>query len=188
MPDLLLELFSEEIPARMQARAAEDLQRLIGEELTAAGLTFARSEAESGPRRLMLHIEGLSLRSADIREERKGPRVGAPEKAIEGFLRSAGLNSLADCETRDDGKGAFHVAIIDKPGRGAAEIVAELVPEVIRKFPWPKSMRWGASRLRWVRPLHAILCVLDGEVVGLPIAGLGEPNANNHTTPVAHFH
>ena len=172
MPDLLLELFSEEIPARMQARAAEDLQRLIGEGLTAAGLTFARSEAESGPRRLMLHIEGLSPRSADIREERKGPRVGATEKAIEGFLRSAGLSSLDDCETRDDGKGAFHVAIIEKPGRVAGEVVAELVPEIIRKFPWPKSMRWGSSRLRWVRPLHAILCVLDGKVVPFEVEGI----------------
>jgi glycyl-tRNA synthetase beta chain len=172
MPDLLLELFSEEIPARMQARAAEDLQRLIGEGLAAAGLTFARSEAESGPRRLMLHIEGLSPRSADIREERKGPRVGAPEKAIEGFLRSAGLSNLDDCETRDDGKGAFYVAIIEKPGRAAGEAVAELVPEVIRKFPWPKSMRWGSSRLRWVRPLHAILCVLDGKVVPFEVEGI----------------
>ena len=172
MPDLLLELFSEEIPARMQVRAAEDLNRLVGEGLAAAGLTFAHAEAESGPRRLMLYIEGLSARSADIREERKGPRVGAPEKAIEGFLRSAGLNSLDDCETRDDGKGAFHVAIIEKPGRAAGEVVAELVPEVIRKFPWPKSMRWGSSRLRWVRPLHAILCVLDGEVVPFEIEGI----------------
>lgn len=172
MPDLLLELFSEEIPARMQARAAEDLQRLVGEGLAAAGLSFARAEAESGPRRLMLHIEGLSGRSADIREERKGPRVGAPEKAIEGFLRSAGLASLDDCETRDDGKGAFHVAIIEKPGRAASEIVAELVPEVIRKFPWPKSMRWGSSRLRWVRPLHAILCVLDGAVVPFEVEAI----------------
>ena len=172
MPDLLLELFSEEIPARMQVRAAEDLQRLIGEGLAAAGLAIVRGEAESGPRRLTLHIEGLAARSADIREERKGPRVGAPEKAIEGFLRSAGVSSLDDCETRDDGKGAFYVAIIEKPGRPAGDVVAELVPEVIRKFPWPKSMRWGSSRLRWVRPLHAILCVLDGEVVPFEIEGI----------------
>ena len=172
MPDLLLELFSEEIPARMQVRAAEDLQRLIGEGLAAAGLAIVRGEAESGPRRLTLHIEGLAARSADIREERKGPRVGAPEKAIEGFLRSAGVSSLDDCETRDDGKGAFYVAIIEKPGRPAGDVVAALVPEVIRKFPWPKSMRWGSSRLRWVRPLHAILCVLDGEVVPFEIEGI----------------
>ncbi len=176
MPDLLLELFSEEIPARMQARAAEDLQRLIGEGLNAAGLSFARGEAESGPRRLMLHIEGLTARSADLREERKGPRVGSPEKAVEGFLRSAGLASLDQCETRDDGKGAFYVAMIDKPGRSASDIVAEIVPEVIRKFPWPKSMRWGASRLRWVRPLHAILCVLDGAVVPFEVDGIASGN------------
>ncbi|WP_088347938.1 MULTISPECIES: glycine--tRNA ligase subunit beta [Rhodomicrobium] len=172
MPDLLLELFSEEIPARMQARAADDLKRLVGEGLRAAGLSLAVSEAESGPRRLTLHIEGLSARSADIREERKGPRVGAPEKAVEGFLRGAGLASLGACETRDDGKGAFYVAIIEKPGRPAGEIVAEVVADVIRKFPWPKSMRWGASRLRWVRPLHSILCLLDGEVVPFEVEGI----------------
>jgi glycyl-tRNA synthetase beta chain len=172
MPDLLLELFSEEIPARMQARAAEDLQRLIGEGLSAAGLAFAETEAESGPRRLVLHVTRLAARSADIREERKGPRVGAPDKAVEGFLRSAGLASIDDCETRDDGKGPYYVAVIEKPGRPAADIVAGLVPEVIRKFPWPKSMRWGASRLRWVRPLHSILCVLDGEVVPFAVDGI----------------
>jgi glycyl-tRNA synthetase beta chain len=172
MPDLLLELFSEEIPARMQARAAEDLQRLIGEGLGAAGLTVAGSEAESGPRRLVLHVTGLSARSADISEERKGPRVGAPDKAVEGFLRSAGLANLDECQTRDDGKGAYYVAVIEKPGRPAADIVAELVPDVIRKFPWPKSMRWGASRLRWVRPLHSVLCLLDGKVVPFAIEGI----------------
>ncbi len=172
MPDLLLELFSEEIPARMQARAAEDLQRLVGDGLKAAGLTFARSEADSGPRRLVLHVEELSARSADIREERKGPRVGAPEKAIEGFLRGAGIRNLDGCETRDDGKGPFYVAIIEKPGRPASAIIAEIVPEVIRKFPWPKSMRWGSSRLRWVRPLHSILCMLGGEVVPFEVDGI----------------
>ena len=172
MPDLLLELFSEEIPARMQARAASELEKLVGEALKAGGLSFAESQSDSGPRRLVLHIEGLDPRSADIREERKGPRVGAPEKATEGFLRSAGLTSLDDCETRDDGKGAYYVAIIEKPGRTASEIVAEAVPDVIRKFPWPKSMRWGASRLRWVRPLHSILCLLDGEVVPFEVDGI----------------
>jgi glycyl-tRNA synthetase beta chain len=172
MSDLLLELFSEEIPARMQVRAAEDLQRLVGDALQAAGLSFSTSAAESGPRRLSLQIEGLSARSADIREEKKGPRVGAPEKAIEGFLRGAGLQSLDDCETRDDGKGAYYIAILEKPGRAAAEIIAEVVPDVIRKFPWPKSMRWGSSRLRWVRPLHSILCILDGKTVPFEIEGL----------------
>jgi glycyl-tRNA synthetase beta chain len=172
MADLLLELFSEEIPARMQARGAEDLQRLIGDGLGAACLSFAGGEAESGPRRLVLHVTGLAARSADIREERKGPRVGAPDKAIEGFLRGAGLASLDDCETRDDGKGAYYIAVIEKPGRPAADIVAELVPDVIRKFPWPKSMRWGSSRLRWVRPLHSILCLLDGKPVPFAVDGI----------------
>ena len=172
MADLLLELFSEEIPARMQARAAEDLQRLVTDGLKEGGLTFAGVHAESGPRRLVLHIEGLPARSADVREERKGPRVGAPEKAVEGFLRAAGLQSLDGCETRDDGKGAFYVAVIEKPGQPAADIVARVVPDVVRKFPWPKSMRWGASRLRWVRPLHSVLCLLDGKVVPFEIEGV----------------
>jgi glycyl-tRNA synthetase beta chain len=172
MPNLLLELFSEEIPARMQARAAQDLQKLVGDGLRGAGLSFGTSEADSGPRRLVLHIEGLTARSADAREERKGPRVGAPEKATEGFLRSACLTGLDDCETRDDGKGAYYVAVIEMSGRAAAEIVAEIVPDVIRKFPWPKSMRWGEKRLRWVRPLHSILCLLDGEVVPFEVEGI----------------
>jgi glycyl-tRNA synthetase beta chain len=172
MPDLLLELFSEEIPARMQARAADDLARLVGEGLKGGGLSFEVGEVESGPRRLCLHIRKVSARSQDIREERKGPRVGAPEKALEGFMRAAGVDSLDECETRDDGKGEYYVAVIEKPGRAAGEIVAEIVPDVIRKFPWPKSMRWDASRLRWVRPLHSILCVLDGEVVPFEIEGI----------------
>ena len=172
MPNLLLELFSEEIPARMQARAAEDLQRLVGDGLKAAGLTFARSEADSGPRRLVLQVAELSARSADISEERKGPRVGAPDKAIEGFLRGAGIRNLDGCEMRDDGKGPFYVAIIEKPGRPASAIIAEILPEMIRKFPWPKSMRWGSSRLRWVRPLHSILCMLDGAVVPFEVDGI----------------
>jgi len=172
MADLLLELFSEEIPARMQARAAEDLQRLVSDGLSEGGLTFSAAHAESGPRRLVLHIEGLPARSADVREERKGPRVGAPEKAVEGFLRAAGLKSLDDCETRDDGKGAFYVAVMDKPGQPAADIIARIVPDAVRKFPWPKSMRWGAGRLRWVRPLHSVLCLLDGKVVPFEIDGV----------------
>jgi glycyl-tRNA synthetase beta chain len=172
MADLLLELFSEEIPARMQARAAEDLKRLVAEGLREGGLSFTAAEADSGPRRLVLHIEGLPGRSADIREERKGPRVGAPEKAIEGFLRAAGLASLDECETRNDGKGDFYVIVLNKPGQPAGDIIARVVPDVIRKFPWPKSMRWAASRLRWVRPLHSILCLLDGKVVPFAIDGI----------------
>jgi glycyl-tRNA synthetase beta chain len=179
MADLLLELFSEEIPARMQARAADDLKRLVTEGITAGGLGFSVATAESGPRRLVLHIEGLPARSADVRDERKGPRVGAPEKAVEGFLRAAGLSSLDECETRDDGKGDFYVAVINRPGQPAADIIASVVPEVIRKFPWPKSMRWGLGRLRWVRPLHSILCVLDAAVVPFAVEGI-ESGAITH--------
>jgi glycyl-tRNA synthetase beta chain len=172
MADLLLELFSEEIPARMQARAAEDLKTLVTEALRESGLAFREAHAESGPRRLVLLVEGLPARSADVREERKGPRVGAPEKAIEGFLRAAGVASLDACETRDDGKGAFYVAVTEKPGQPAADIVARVAPDAIRKFPWPKSMRWGAARLRWVRPLHSILCLLDGKVAPFAVEGV----------------
>lgn len=172
MPDLLLELFSEEIPARMQARAADDLAKLVTDGFTANGLNFGRVEAESGPRRLTLHIEGLDAQSAGIREEKKGPRVGAPEKAIEGFLRSAGLKSLDECSQQSDAKGAFYVVVIEKPGAPAADIIASVVPDVIRKFPWPKSMRWGTGRMRWVRPLHSILCLLDGKVVPFEVEGI----------------
>ncbi|MDX2265055.1 MAG: glycine--tRNA ligase subunit beta [Hyphomicrobiales bacterium] len=172
MPNLLLELFSEEIPARMQARAADDLLRLVGDGLREAGLPYERGAAHSGPRRLTLHIEGLPARSAGVREERKGPRVGAPEAAIQGFLKSAGLANISEADTRADGKGEFYVAVIEKPGASAADIVARVVPEVVRRFPWPKSMRWGAGKLRWVRPLHSILCVLDGEPVEFEVDGV----------------
>jgi glycyl-tRNA synthetase beta chain len=172
MAELLLELFSEEIPARMQERAADDLARLMAQSLEAAGLTYTRAEAHAGPRRVALVIEGLPAKSADVREEKKGPRVGAPEKAVEGFLRSAGLASLDTCEKRNDGKGEFYVAIVEKPGRATADIVAEAVPDIVRKFPWPKSMRWGAGRMRWVRPLHTILCLFDGKPVQFEVDGI----------------
>jgi glycyl-tRNA synthetase beta chain len=172
MPDLLLELFCEEIPARMQARAADDLLRLVGDGLREAGLAFARAEAHSGPRRLALAIEGLPAKSADISEERKGPRVGAPEQAIKGFLKAAGLQSLDEARKQSDAKGEFYVAVIEKPGAPTAEIVARVVADVIRKFPWPKSMRWGSGKLRWVRPLHSILCVLDGKPVPFEVDGV----------------
>ena len=175
MPDLLLELFSEEIPARMQPRAADDLARLIGEGLTGAGCTFDRVEAHATPRRLVLSIEGLPAAQPDVREERKGPRTDAPEKAIEGFLRSAGV-SLEECEERVDKKGAYYVALIETKGRPTDAIIAELVPDVIRKFPWPKSMRWGTGSLRWVRPLHSILCVFGGEVVEFEVDGIASSN------------
>ncbi|MEM1197912.1 MAG: glycine--tRNA ligase subunit beta, partial [Pseudomonadota bacterium] len=175
MPDLLLELFSEEIPARMQPRAADDLARLMSEGLSGAGCTFDRVEAHATPRRLVLSIEGLPAAQPDVREERKGPRTDAPEKAIEGFLRSAGV-SLEDCEERVDKKGAYYVALIETKGRPTEAIIAELVPDVIRKFPWPKSMRWGTGSLKWVRPLHSILCVFGGEVVEFDVDGIASSN------------
>ncbi|MGR3570431.1 glycine--tRNA ligase subunit beta [Brevirhabdus sp.] len=162
MPDLLLELFSEEIPARMQARAADDLKRLVTNGLVEAGLTYAAAAAFSTPRRLTLTIEGMLAESPTQREERKGPRVDAPEKALEGFLRATGL-TRDRLEARDDKKGQVWFATIEKPGRPAPEIVAEVVTATVRSFPWPKSMRWGAGSLRWVRPLHSILCITYDE-------------------------
>ena len=162
MPDLLIELFSEEIPARMQTRAAEDLKKRVTDGLVAAGLTYAHASAFSTPRRLTLALEGMLAESPTVREERKGPKVGAPEKAIEGFLRGAGL-SMDQLEERDTPKGAVYFATIEKAGRPAAEIVAEVLEDTIRNFPWPKSMRWGAGSLKWVRPLHSILCLISDE-------------------------
>ena len=178
MSELLIELFSEEIPARMQVRAGEDLKRLVGDGLSAAGLTFATARAYSTPRRLALVIDGMPHVSPAISEERKGPRVGAPEQAVAGFLKSAGLASIADAEVvKDEKKGDYYLARIEKPGRKAADIVAELVPAVLARFPWPKSMRWGSGSFQWVRPLHSIICVLDGKVVPFEIAGIASGNA-----------
>ncbi|MDV4145989.1 glycine--tRNA ligase subunit beta [Shimia sp. FJ5] len=175
MPDLLIELFSEEIPARMQAKAADDLRKRVTDGLVEAGLTYAGAKAFSTPRRLTLALEGLLAESPTVREERKGPKVGAPEKAVEGFLRGAGV-SRDDLEERETPKGAVYFATITKPGRPAAEIVAEILEDTVRNFPWPKSMRWGAGSLRWVRPLHSILCILSDEaganIVPLDIDGI----------------
>jgi len=171
MADLLLELFSEEIPARMQKRASEDLQKLITDALAKEEVFGDGARAFATPRRLTLAISGLPARQQDRKEERKGPRVGAPEKAMEGFLKSTGL-TVEQCETREDKKGEYYVAVIEKTGRGTDELIAEIVPDVIRNFPWPKSMRWGTGTLRWVRPLHSIVCTLDGEVVPFEIDGI----------------
>jgi glycyl-tRNA synthetase beta chain len=162
MPDLLIELFSEEIPARMQSRAAADLKKLVTDGLVEAGLTYAGAAAFSTPRRLTLAIEGLLAESPTTREERKGPKVGAPDKAIEGFLRGAGLSS-DDLQERDTPKGKVYFATLTKPGRAAPAIVAEVLANTIRNFPWPKSMRWGTGSLKWVRPLQSILCILTDE-------------------------
>ncbi|MEH6807855.1 MAG: glycine--tRNA ligase subunit beta [Hyphomonas oceanitis] len=177
MADLLLEIFCEEIPARMQAKAEADLGKALGDAMKGAGLGFDALETASGPRRLSVHVTGLPVKSADVAEERKGPKVGSPEQAIAGFLKGAGLTSIEQAEVRSDPKkGDFYVAMLDKPGRLTADVVAEAVPAIIRGFHWPKSMRWGTGELRWVRPLQRIVCVLDGAIVPFEIDGLASGN------------
>lgn len=178
MPDLLLELFSEEIPARMQAQAADTLRKLVTDALVERGLLYEGAKAFVTPRRLALAVHGLPGRQADSREERKGPRVGAPEGAIQGFLKSAGLASIDQAKIESDPKkGEFYVAVIERPGKATTEVIAEIVPEIVRTFPWPKSMRWGTGTMRWVRPLHSIVCtfgteVEDPEVVRFEVEGI----------------
>jgi glycyl-tRNA synthetase beta chain len=162
MPDLLFELFSEEIPARMQAKAADDLRRMVTDKLVAEGLVYEGAKAFATPRRLALTVHGLPARQSDLKEERRGPRVGGPDAAIAGFLKATGLASIEEAKIqRDPKKGDFYIALIEKPGRATIEVLAEILPVIVRTFPWPKSMRWGESSikpnsLRWVRPLHAI--------------------------------
>ncbi len=172
MSELLLEIFSEEIPARMQDKAAGDLLRLVQEGLIEAGYAPTGSKAFATPRRLSLVITGLTAAQKDRVEERKGPKVGAPDKAIAGFLKSAGLSSVDEAVIEEGPKGAFYVVRREIKGRPTSEIIAEIVTGTIQKFPWPKAMRWGAGALRWVRPLHSILCCFDGEVVDFEIAGV----------------
>jgi glycyl-tRNA synthetase beta chain len=181
MPELLLELFSEEIPARMQRKASEDLKKLVGDGLVAAGLPFEGASAYATPRRLALHLVGVPAKGADVVEEKKGPRVGAPDQAIQGFLRGAGLASLTEASVVADKKGDFYVARLKKPGRRAVDVLAELIPQVIRGFPWPKSQRWGSGTLRWVRPLHSILCTFgteleEPEIVAFEVDGIRSGN------------
>jgi glycyl-tRNA synthetase beta chain len=187
MPDLLLELFSEEIPARMQRRASDDLKKLVTDALVEAGLVYEGARAFATPRRLALTVHGLPARSPDRREEVKGPPVNAPEQAIAGFLRKTGLASVAEAKVQaDKKKGDFYVAVLEKPGRGADELIAEIVPKVVRGFPWPKSMRWGEASakpgsLSWVRPLHSVLCTFGPEteepgVVAFAVDGIRSGN------------
>jgi glycyl-tRNA synthetase beta chain len=187
MPDLLLELFSEEIPARMQGRAAEDLRRLVTGALRERGLSHEGAASFATPRRLALHIAGLPARQPDTREEKRGPRVGAPDAAVQGFLKSAGLKSLAEAKIqRDSKKGEFYIAVIEQKGRATIEVLAEVLPAAIKDFPWPKSMRWGEASartgsLRWVRPLHAILATFgpeteETEVVRFAVDGVAAGN------------
>lgn len=190
MPDLLIELYCEEIPARMQRRAAADLKGLVTNGLVEAGLTYEHARALVTPRRLALHVGGLPARSADVAEERKGPRVGAPAQALDGFLKAAGLASIDEAEVvSDPKKGDFYVARTRKPGRPATEIVADTVAAAVKGFPWPKSMRWGTASaqpgaLRWVRPLHSILCTFgpeteEPEVVTVDVPGVASGNVTH---------
>jgi glycyl-tRNA synthetase beta chain len=183
MPDLLLELFSEEIPARMQARAAEDLKKIVTDKLVDAGLVYEGAKAFATPRRLALTVQGIPAKQPDLKEERKGPRVGAPDGALAGFLKAAGLSSISEASIqKDPKKGDFYIALIEKPGRPAIEVIGELLQITLRTFPWPKSMRWGAqsakgSSLEWVRPLHAIVATFgpeteDPDVVPVAIDGI----------------
>lgn len=182
MPDLLIELFSEEIPARMQRRASEDLKKLITDGLVEAGLTYDGARAFATPRRLTLSVTGIPNRSPDTHEEKKGPRVGSPQQAIDGFLRGAGLTSLDQATVVSDGKkGEFYIARIHKHGRATLDILADLVPQVIRSFPWPKSQKWGTKSLRWVRPLHSIICTFgpeteEPEIVPFEVDGIHSGN------------
>jgi len=174
----LFELFSEEIPARMQMRAAEDLKKLVTDRLVDAGLVYDGATAYVTPRRLALAVVGIPARQPDLKEEKRGPRVGAPDNAVQGFLKSAGLASLAEATIqKDPKKGDFYLALIEKPGRPALELLAEILPVVIRTFPWPKSMRWGDGRLTWVRPLHSIIATFgpeteEPEVVPFQVEGI----------------
>jgi glycyl-tRNA synthetase beta chain len=167
MPQLLLEIFSEEIPARMQQGAARDLERMVSDRLKAAGLTWEALTTYAGPRRLTLVIDGLPTATPDREEEVKGPRASAPEQALEGFLRKTGLTR--DQLTERDG---VLFAVLSSKGRATTDLVAETVDQVVRTFPWPKSMRWGSGTLRWVRPIKRILCLFDGKVVPFEIDGI----------------
>jgi len=161
MPELLLELFSEEIPARMQVKAADDLRRMVTDKLVAEGLVYEGAKAFATPRRLALTVHGIPARQSDLKEERRGPRVGGPDAAIQGFLKATGLSSISEAKIQPDKKGDFYIALIEKKGRDTIDVLAEMLPVIVRTFPWPKSMRWGArsvksGSLSWVRPLHAI--------------------------------
>jgi len=177
MPDLLLEFLSEEIPARMQARAAEDLRKMVTDRLVEAGLVYEGAKAFVTPRRLTLSVHGIPARQPDIKEEKKGPRVGAPAGAIAGFVKAAGLKSIDEAKVQPDKKGDFYVAVIEKQGRVAIDVLAEMIPDVVRSFPWPKSMRWGSGQLAWVRPLHSIVATFgpeteEPEVVPFDVDGI----------------
>ncbi len=183
MPDLLLELFSEEIPARMQAKAADDLRRMVTDKLVAEGLVYEGAKAFATPRRLTLTVHGIPARQSDLKEERRGPRVGGADAAIQGFLKATGLARIEDAKIQTDPKkGDFYIALIEKPGRATLDVLADMLPVIIRTFPWPKSMRWGErsakpGALSWVRPLHTIIATFgleteEPEVVKFAVDGI----------------
>src|ERR1700674_3099162 len=183
MPDLLLELFSEEIPARRQAKWVDDLRRMVTDKLVAEGLVYEGAKAFATPRRLTLTVHGVPMRQSDLKEERKGPRVGGPDAAVQGFLKATGLKSLDEAKIqRDPKKGDFYIALIEKPGRATLDVLADILPVIIRTFPWPKQMRWGersarSGALSWVRPLHAIVATFgleteEPEVVKFAVDGI----------------
>jgi glycyl-tRNA synthetase beta chain len=174
MAELLLELLSEEIPARMQTRAADDLKRLVSDGLKAAGLAFTTARAFATPRRLALVIDGLPTARADVSEERRGPRVGAPEQAVQGFLKASGLASLDQAEKRDTGKGEFWFAVMQKKGGPTAEALPGIIDAAMKALPWPKSMKWGSGTMTWVRPLQSIVALFDGKVLAGEVAPGGQ--------------
>lgn len=185
MAELLLEILSEEIPARMQVRAANDLKRLVCEGLDKAGLAYSDARSYVTPRRLALVIDGLPQKQPDVREERKGPKVDAPEKAIQGFLGSTGL-TLDQCEIQEGKKGSFYVAVIEKTGQDTILVLPEILVAALNALPWPKSMKWGSNSLRWVRPLQNILCVMDGAVVPFefgPVTSCGYTHGHRFLAP-----
>jgi glycyl-tRNA synthetase beta chain len=182
MPDLLLELFSEEIPARMQAKAADDLRRMVTDKLVAEGLVYEGAKAFVTPRRLAMTVHGIPARQSDLKTERKGPKIGAPDAAVQGFLKATGLKSLDEANIQRDPKGDFYIALIEKPGRATLEVLADILPVIVRTFPWPKSMRWGErsakpGALTWVRPLHSIIATFgleteEPDVVKFDVSGI----------------
>src|SRR4051812_37575595 len=186
MPDLLLELFSEEIPARMQAKAADDLRRMVTDKLVAEGLVYEGAKAFATPRRLALTVHGIPARQSDLKTERKGPKIGAPDAAVQGFLKATGLKSLDEANIQRDPKGDFYIALIEKPGRPTLDVLADILPVIVRTFPWPKSMRWGErsakpGALTWVRPLHSIVATFgpeteEPEVIKFEVDGIAGGN------------
>jgi glycyl-tRNA synthetase beta chain len=175
--ELLIELFSEEIPARMQSKATEDLRRLVVDGLKGRGLSVGAAIAFATPRRLALVVQGVPPMSPAVSDERKGPRVGAPDAAIQGFLKGAGLASIEQAQVVEDGKkGSYYLAKIEKPGQPATVLIGDVLTETLEKFPWPKSQRWGSGNFHWVRPLHSIVCLYGGKVVPIEVGGITASN------------